>query len=199
MKICHLYISPGHSYFGRHGQPAGDHPIVEVAEIECVAGCGVKGDRFFNFKENYKGQITFFSWETFQEMCVALNLSGKSPAAARRNVVTEGADLNSLIGTEFDIQGVRFRGMAHCKPCYWMDQAFAPGAEQFLQNCGGLRAQILTTGRVCVESSLHLRSSRRSRHVGTTNSCPGRTVSLAMQSVQPLADNSPSPCGRGPG
>ena len=153
VKIRNLYISPGHNYFGRHGQPAGDHPIVEVMEIECVAGCGVVGDRFFNFKENYKGQITFFSRERFEDMCTALKLSGKSPAAARRNVVTEGVDLNSLVGTEFELQGVKFRGMAHCKPCHWMDQAFAPGAEHFLQNCGGLRAQILTDGKLCVESS----------------------------------------------
>ncbi|HTV43021.1 MAG TPA: hypothetical protein VMF08_20825 [Candidatus Sulfotelmatobacter sp.] len=151
MKICHLYISPGHNYFGHNGQPPGEHPIIEVREIECVAGCGVRGDRFFNFKENYKGQITFFSREVFDSMCAALKLCEKSPGAARRNVVIEGVDLNSLIGAEFELQGVKFRGMAHCKPCYWMDHAFASGAEQFLQNCGGLRAQILTGGKLCVE------------------------------------------------
>lgn len=150
LKICNLYISPGHNYFGHHGQPAGDHPIVEVAEIECIAGCGVKGDRFFNFKENYKGQITFFSREVFDSMCAELKLCEKSPGAARRNVVIEGVDLNSLIGAEFELQGVMFRGMASCAPCHWMDQAFAPGAEHYLQNRGGLRAQILTGGRLSI-------------------------------------------------
>ncbi len=151
MKIRQLYISPGHNYFGHHGRPAGGHPVVEVLEIECVAGCGVPGDRFFSHKENYRGQITFFSREIFDGMCAALKLSGKSPGAARRNVVTEGVDLNSLIGAEFEIQGVRFLGTEHCKPCYWMDHAFAPGAELFLRNGGGLRAQILTDGRLCAE------------------------------------------------
>lgn len=151
MKIRHLYISPGHNYFGHHGQPAGNHQAIECEEIECIAGCGIKGDRFFNFKENYQGQITFFAQEVFEEMRRALKLPGKSPAAARRNVVTEGVDLNSLIGADFEIQGIKFHGMAHCKPCYWMDQAFAPGAEIFLQNNGGLRAQILTDGRLHIE------------------------------------------------
>lgn len=151
MRIRHLFISPGHNYFGHHGQPAGKHPVIEVAEIECVAGRGIRGDRFFDFKANYNGQITFFSLETFITMCVTLKLSGKSPSAARRNVLIEGANLNLLIGAEFEIQGVKFRGMAHCKPCYWMDQAFAPGAELFLQNRGGLRAQILTDGKLCIE------------------------------------------------
>lgn len=151
MRIRHLFISPGHNYFGHHGQPAGKHPVVEVVEIECVAGRGIRGDRFLDYKENYNGQITFFSLEVFITMCIALKLSGKSPGPARRNVVIEGADLNSLIDAEFEIQGVKFRGMAHCKPCYWMDQAFAPGAEQFLQNRGGLRALILTDGKLGIE------------------------------------------------
>jgi MOSC domain-containing protein YiiM len=61
-----------------------------------------------------------------------------------------GIALNELIGEEFVIQGVRLRGAAHCKPCYWMNQAVAPGAEEFLQGNGGLRAQILTDGTIAV-------------------------------------------------
>jgi MOSC domain-containing protein YiiM len=151
MKICRLFISPGHNFFGRHGQPAGENPTVEVAEVECVAGQGIKGDRFFGFKENYKGQITFFAQEIFDALCAELKLSGKSPGATRRNVITEGADLNALIGQEFEIQSMKFRGVAECSPCHWMNQAFAPGAENFLQNRGGLRAQILTDGILRVE------------------------------------------------
>lgn len=146
MKIRHLYLSPGHNYFGHHGQPAGSNSIIEVAEIECVAGRGILGDRFYDFKENYKGQITFFSEEIHDALCRELKLTSKSPAGYRRNVITEGKDLNSLIGQEFEIQGVRFRGMTECAPCYWMDQAFAPGAENYLQGRGGLRAAILTDG-----------------------------------------------------
>ncbi len=151
MEICHLFISPGHNYFGHHGQLPDHHPTVEVREIKCFAGRGISGDRFFDFKENYKGQITFFSREVFDALCLELRLPGKSPGATRRNVITAGMDLNSLAGKEFEIQDVKFRGTAECSPCHWMDQAFAPGAEKFLQNCGGLRAQILTDGILRVE------------------------------------------------
>ena len=143
-----LYISPGHNFFGHHGQAPGRHHAIEVAEIECLAGRGVRGDRFLDFKENYKGQITFFSEEVFEALCAALNLSGACPGAARRNVVTAGADLNSLIGVEFELQGVLFRGVSECSPCYWMNQVFGPGAEEYLKSRGGLRAQILTNGRL---------------------------------------------------
>jgi MOSC domain-containing protein YiiM len=151
MKIRHLFISPGHNFFGHHEQPPGNHPTIEVAEIECVAGRGIKGDRFFDFKADYKGQVTFFSQEIFAAMCGELKLSDKSPGESRRNIVIEGVELNSLVGKEFEIQGVKFRGTAECSPCHWMDRAFAPGAEKFLQNHGGLRAQVLTDGKLQVD------------------------------------------------
>lgn len=151
MKVRHLFISPGHNFFGHHDAPPGNHPTVELPEIECVAGRGIRGDRYFDFKPDYKGQATFFAWEIFLALCSELKLSGKSPGVSRRNVIVEGADLNSLIGKEFEVQGVKFRGTAHCAPCHWMDHAFAPGAEHFLQNRGGLRAQILTDGTLHVD------------------------------------------------
>ncbi|MGH7953084.1 MAG: MOSC domain-containing protein [Limisphaerales bacterium] len=150
MKIRHLYISPGHNFFGHYKQPPGEYPIVEVAEIECVAGRGIRGDRFFDFKKNYKGQITFFAQEIFDAIRAKFKME-KSPSVFRRNVIVEGASLSAFIGQEFELQGVRFHGMAHCAPCFWMDQAFAAGAEHFLQNRGGLRAQILNDGKLCVE------------------------------------------------
>jgi MOSC domain-containing protein YiiM len=74
----------------------------------------------------------------------------KSPGVLRRNLIVSGVDLMDLIGKEFELQGVRFCGSAHCKPCYWMDTAFAPGAEKFLALRGGLRARILSDGEVHV-------------------------------------------------
>ena len=116
--------------------------------IDCVAGHGIRGDRFFDYKEAYKGQITFFSVEVFEELCRELELSDRSPALVRRNVITWGVDLNELIGQEFTMQGLRFRGTEECRPCYWTDRAIGPGAEQFLKGRGGLRAHILSDGKL---------------------------------------------------
>jgi MOSC domain-containing protein YiiM len=122
--------------------------MIELPEIECVVGRGICSDRYFDFKDDYKGQITFFSLDVFDELCGALQLQGCSPALARRNVITRGADLNELVGQEFEVQGVRFFGTEECRPCYWMDRAFAPGAEKFLKGRGGLRAKILSDGKL---------------------------------------------------
>jgi len=150
MQIRQIFISEGHNYFGHHGRAPDDHPLIEVPQIECVAGRGIRGDRFYDYRDDYKGQITFFSLEVFEKLAQHFGLTNKSPGAARRNVVVSGIELNDLIGEEFSIQGVRLRGTAHCKPCYWMDQAIAPGAEEFLKGNGGLRAQILSDGVIAV-------------------------------------------------
>ena len=146
IRIHHLFISPGHNFFGHHGQPPGQNSALEMEAIECVAGYGIRGDRFFDYKASYKGQITFFSTEVFDALRNALGLPQAQPAATRRNVLVSGVDLNALIGAEFDLQGVRFFGTEECRPCYWMNSALGTGAEQWMAGRGGLRARILTDG-----------------------------------------------------
>jgi len=120
--------------------------MLEVDEIHCVAGSGIRGDRFFNFKENYKGQITFFSDEVFRSLCDEFEIRDKPPSVLRRNVIVQGAGLNSLVGQEFELEGIRFAGVEECKPCHWMDKALCRGAERAMRGRGGLRARILTSG-----------------------------------------------------
>jgi len=148
--IRHLFISPGHNYFGQHGRPAGEFPIVEVPVVECLAGRGIRGDRFLDFKPDYKGQITFYAWEDLIRMWEDLGVSEahRDLAATRRNVISEGLELGGLIGQEFEIQGVRFLGTEECRPCYWMNGAIHPEAEAWMRGRGGLRAKILSDGRL---------------------------------------------------
>lgn len=169
MKIEHLFVSPGHNYFGHHEGPAGEHPTAAVDEIECIAGRGISGDRFFDHRPDYKGQVTFFAMETFETMCAALAVTGISPSAVRRNVLTRGVDLTALIGTEFEVQGVRFAGTEECRPCFWMDQAVAPGAEIRLRGCGGLRARILTDGWLRVAETAKRGSASRQAPTASCN------------------------------
>ena len=150
MRIQQIFISPGHNFVGRHGLEPDIFPLVEVNEVECVAGRGLRGDRFFDYKEDYKGQVTFLSAEVFQKLCAHFRIKDKPAGVLRRNVIVSGVDLLSLIGREFEIQGVRLLGTQHCAPCEWMNVAFAPGAQEFLKDNAGLRARILTDGTVTV-------------------------------------------------
>ena len=159
MIIRRIFISPGHNFFGHAGREPDDFPLEEVDRIQCVAGHGIRGDRFYDYKDNYKGQITFFAQEIFDQLAADFPTVDKSPGVLRRNVIVAGVDLNTLIGEDFEVQGVRFRGTTHCKPCFWMDQAFAPGAEKWLHHKGGLRAQILSDGWIMTERAASLSAS----------------------------------------
>jgi len=148
VEICHIYISRAHNFVGHYGLEPDEFPMIEVTTVECVAGRGLHGDRYFDFKEDYKGQITFFSLEVFDELCGALQVKGIVPSAVRRNVFTRNVDLNKFIGRDFEVQGIRFYGTEESRPCDWMNRAIAPGAKEFLKGRGGLRARILTDGRL---------------------------------------------------
>ena len=148
--IRHLFISPGHNFFGRHGQPAGEHPTRDLSAVKCRAGWGLEGDRFYGYRPDYKGQVTFFAWETFLAAREKFGVPALSPAAFRRNVVVAGLDLNALIGRRFTLGGVEFEGTAEARPCYWMNNVVAPGAEDWLGGRGGLRAKILADGELAV-------------------------------------------------
>ena len=146
IHVEQLFISPGHNFVGHHGQPAGEHPILAVGEVECVAGRGLRGDRYFDYKQDYKGQITFFAMEVIEALRVELKRPDAQPQATRRNAFVRGADLPSLIDKEFEVQGVRFVGVEESRPCHWMNSALGPGAEEWLRGRAGLRCRILTDG-----------------------------------------------------
>ena len=149
VEIVAIYLSTDHDFFGHHGKPRGNNLVSKVAEAECVAGQGIRGDRYFGFKENYKGQITFFDQAVHEAVAARFDFS-QDPFVYRRNIILAGLDLNELIGKSFALGETVFSGTEECRPCYWMDQAVAPGTEEFLKGRGGLRARILESGTLKV-------------------------------------------------
>lgn len=156
-KILHLYTSPGHNYVGHHGKEPGEYPIEEQETLELVAGKGITGDRYFDWKEDYKGQITFFDQAVVQAVRDEIGQPELPACTFRRNVIIEGVDLNSLIGKTFSLGESEFIGVEECSPCYWMDYAtHSESVKALLKDRGGLRCRILkdstlTTGECEVE------------------------------------------------
>lgn len=150
ITIHHLYTSPGHNYFTHPLGTPGSHPTFDVEQITLHADQGIVGDRFYGRGPAFDGHVTFFSWEVYAQLQATLETMSKTmvvpPIALRRNVVLSGVPLLQLIGHEFTINGVRFRGAKHCAPCRWMDVAMGAGALAFLKGRGGLRAQVLSDG-----------------------------------------------------
>ena len=146
IKIQHIFISPGHGYVGQDAAAARNQRMQSVEAVECVAGKGLVGDRYFDHKPDYIGQATFFSGDVFHAACAHVGAPDCVPWAMRRNIMVTGVDLNELIGRVFEIDGVRFLGTEECAPCRWMDRAIGAGAREFLKGQGGLRARIQGSG-----------------------------------------------------
>jgi molybdopterin-guanine dinucleotide biosynthesis protein A len=151
-QLAEIWISPGNDFRGRHGLGRLDHGIVGLSEVECVAGMGLRGDRYFGYKPDYKGQVTFLEAGVVQAVRDGFSQPGLSSAVFRRNLIVGGVKLADWVGRRFRFQGVEFEGSEECKPCYWMEDAVAPGAEEFLKidHRGGLRARIRSDGTLRV-------------------------------------------------
>ena len=147
VEIVSLFISEGHDFKGRHGLGRSHHEVSSQEKVECITGKGIRGDRYFGFKDNYKAQVTFFD-ESVHESVQKKFSSNHTPDVYRRNVLMRGLDLNTLIGKSFKLGEVEFEGVQECTPCYWMDEVVAPGTEKFLMGQGGLRTRLLSDGNL---------------------------------------------------
>jgi molybdopterin synthase catalytic subunit len=151
-ELLEIWISEGNDFRGRHELGRLDHGIRGISEVECVAGMGLRCDRYFGYKPDFKGQVTFFDADAVQAVRDRFSQPELSSSLFRRNLIVRGVDLAEWVGKRFRFQGVEFEASEECKPCYWMDEAVAPGAEEFLKANfrGGLRARVLSDGVLSV-------------------------------------------------
>ncbi len=147
-ELVHIYTSPGHDYWGRRGEGRLQNGIRSLESVECVAGKGLVGDRYFGYREDFKGQVTFFDQATVEGVRERFKLPKLPASVFRRNLVVRGVDLREWLGCRFVFQGVEFEGCQECKPCHWMDRVVDDGAEDFLKQGfgGGLRAKVVSSG-----------------------------------------------------
>ena len=123
-----------------------ENEVRDEETVELVAGSGIVGDRYYDYKEDFKGQITFFAEEVWEEVKEEFALPELPAHAFRRNAIVCGVDLNELIGRRFTIGDLEFTGSEEAKPCYWMNESCKPGVEEFLRGKGGLRCRIVRGG-----------------------------------------------------
>ncbi len=147
-QIVDIVVSPGHDYWVKKGEPAQQHGTARVRYAECVAGRGLRGDRYFEKPVNHTGQVTFMSLEAIDEIRQQFDLPELPVSVFRRNLIVSQISLAELLGRRFQIQGIEFEGAQECTPCLWMDRVVAQGAQAFMKEKfrGGLRAIVLSDG-----------------------------------------------------
>jgi MOSC domain-containing protein YiiM len=127
-------------------------PMNAVSVAEAIEGRGLLGDRYERQAgtfSNPKGggyDLTLVEAETLEE------LSAKgvelSPIEARRNIVVRGIALDDLIGRRFRVGEVECFSQRRCEPCSHLERLTRPGVLRGLLHRGGLRAGILSGGRI---------------------------------------------------
>tara|TARA_B100000029_G_scaffold453184_1_gene478802 strand:+ start:184 stop:636 length:453 start_codon:yes stop_codon:yes gene_type:complete len=124
--------------------------IISLGQAEVIKGRGIINDRFFTENNEKKNQITLIEIENIDNY----NKSSKTdipPLNFRRNIVTEGIRLNSLIGKELLIGSVKVIGHDLCRPCKHLQENLNQTdiIKKFLHT-GGLRCEILSSGKIFV-------------------------------------------------
>lgn len=147
-RIVEIIVSPGHDYWVKRGQPPLQHGATRVARVDCMAGRGLRGDRYAEKRCGHKGQVTLMSIEAVDEVRCQFGLPDLPTTVFRRNLIVSGLNLAALVGERFYIQGIEFEGSEQCLPCRWMDRMVAEGARTFMKDNfrGGLRARLLSDG-----------------------------------------------------
>lgn len=134
-------------------------PIQSQQTVHAIAGVGLKGDRYARGTGAYSKSkrevirhVSLISQEAI-DGANAANGADFTAAETRRNIVTEGIDLNQLVGQEFSVGGVRMRGIELCDPCARPSVLSGkPSFEPAFRQRGGLRAEILSNGDISVNS-----------------------------------------------
>jgi MOSC domain-containing protein YiiM len=126
-----------------------------VSEARAVVGRGLAGDRYAEgtgtwWKAGKAGQeLTLIEAEALDELARVAGVQ-LAPAEARRNLLTRGIRLHDLIGQRFSIGEVTCIGRRTCPPCSHLESLTIPGLMAGLADSGGLRADIVTGGRIAV-------------------------------------------------
>lgn len=163
-KIAGIFVSP------EKGQP-----MQARQSVSALVGAGLEGDRYASDKGSYSSIINKrFKVENIKvsrplrhvsliSLC-ALEEANKLlvepflPIETRRNLLIEtisAAELLSLIDKEFTVGEVRMRGVEDCAPCALPgNMARKAGFKEAFATCGGLRAEILTSGIIAIGNEL---------------------------------------------
>ena len=150
-RVVHIFISPNEG-----------EPMQELQEVKAIEQLGLEGDRYAGergawskSKRKVIRHVSLIEQEAIDRVNARLE-HPFLPKETRRNIVVSDFPLNGLIGKEFMVGNVRMRGVELCDPCQRPSKLTGKsGFEECLAGYGGLRAEILTTGQICVGDTIY--------------------------------------------
>ena len=123
-----------------------------MSRATLTVGVGLEGDRYANAGDE-PGVVSLIAREDVDAFNEATGL-GIAPESAGRNILTQGVDLNALVGRTFRVGGVLLEGFEPCDPCASLGAKLATDAVSATQvvrafmNRAGLRAYVRSSGPI---------------------------------------------------
>jgi len=130
--------------------------MASVTDARAVPGKGLEGDRYFKHAGTYSDNpgsgrdVTLIEIEAIESLKRDYGIE-LEPGESRRNIVTRGVSLNHLVGRDFKVGAVTLRGVLLCEPCSHLEGLSRKGVQRGLIHRGGLRAEIVSGGRIRVK------------------------------------------------
>jgi len=128
--------------------------ITKMKYVNAIKGKGLFDDRKFKENNDKKSQLTLIQIENINYYN---KISGSSiePLDFRRNIITEGVELNKLINKEFLIGKIKVKAHDFCRPCKYLQELL--NQKNFVKRLilkAGLRCEILTSGKIFVDDMI---------------------------------------------
>jgi MOSC domain-containing protein YiiM len=124
-----------------------------VEAVDADAGRGLDGD--------CHADLTLIAAESLEGLRedTGIELTGQQ---SRRNVLTRGIDLNALVGRRFTVGDVEAVGVELAEPCTKLQRISGePGVLRGLVHRGGLRADVVSSGRIQVGDAVEASDAGR--------------------------------------
>jgi len=128
--------------------------IVNVNNVEAIKGKGLVNERHFKENNEKRYQITLIEIENINHYN---RIAGTTIPAINflRNIITEGIQLNELVGKEFFIGTVKVKAHDLCRPCKYLQESLHQNnIIKELLLTGGLRCEILSSGRIYINDQI---------------------------------------------
>jgi len=151
--------------------PTATAPMRRVATARLLAGCGLDGDRY---------ALGGGTWARYPDLEKQLTLIDRADVAAvaaevgvpltpgdtRRNLVTTGVDLPSLVGRWFAVGDALLFGMKRCPPCAHLERLTGARLVKAMVHRGGINAAVFEGAEIAEGAAVRAVSEQEAARRG---------------------------------
>jgi MOSC domain-containing protein YiiM len=185
-----------------HIARAAGQPMELLESVHARPGIGLEGDRYANGVGHYSNDrrvsrdLTLVQREVIDELRLEHGIVLEA-GETRRNITTFGVDLNGLVGRRFFVGNVLCVGTRLCNPCQYLADLLHKAVVRPLVGRAGLRADVLTEGRIHVGDPIRVAAATE-LVLWTTNPEKARQCELALAGLDLAAWQRGQPSAKDP-